>query len=99
MLLSSWVALTAVERWAEHSPWPSAMLGGLLWSSVVAGVWWFAEWTQSPLRTARKSDSAGASEAPATNRPGTSTGAGKESHDGVEDPAPSRAGSSTPSHH
>ncbi|MFC5174156.1 hypothetical protein [Streptomyces mutomycini] len=53
VLVIGWVVLTAVERWAERSPWPSAMLGGLLWSCVVAGVWWFAEWTQSPLRTAR----------------------------------------------
>ncbi|MEU1211588.1 hypothetical protein ACFYSH_07895 [Streptomyces sp. NPDC005791] len=58
VLVSGWVALTAVERWAEHAPWPRAMLGGLLWSCVVAGVWWFAEWTQSPLRTARESAAA-----------------------------------------
>ncbi|MFE4453012.1 hypothetical protein [Streptomyces sp. NPDC056796] len=54
VLLSGWVALTAVERWADRSPWPEAVLGGLLWSCVVAGAWWFAEWTQSPLRTARE---------------------------------------------
>ncbi|MDF6017487.1 hypothetical protein [Streptomyces sp. JH34] len=54
MLLSGWVVLTAVERWGERAPWPSAVLSGLLWSCVVAGVWWFAEWTQSPLRTARQ---------------------------------------------
>ncbi|MFE4693907.1 hypothetical protein ACFRH6_28155 [Streptomyces sp. NPDC056749] len=54
VLLGGWVALTAVERWAEGAPWPSAVLGGLLWSCVVAGVWWFAEWTQSPLRTTRR---------------------------------------------
>ncbi|MGW0791438.1 hypothetical protein ACWD04_25140 [Streptomyces sp. NPDC002911] len=58
VLLSGWVVLTAVERWAEHAPWPRAVLGGLLWSCVVAGVWWFAEWTQSPLRTARESAAA-----------------------------------------
>ncbi|MFF4248032.1 hypothetical protein ACFYY2_26705 [Streptomyces sp. NPDC001822] len=54
VLLSGWVALTAVERVAEGASWPGAALGGLLWASVVAGVWWFAEWTQSPLRTARE---------------------------------------------
>ncbi|PWS51416.1 hypothetical protein DLE01_12405 [Streptomyces sp. FT05W] len=54
MLLGGWVALTAVERWAEGAPWPSAVRSGLLWSCVVAGVWWFAEWTQSPLRTSRR---------------------------------------------
>ncbi|MFE7752478.1 hypothetical protein, partial [Streptomyces sp. NPDC057428] len=53
VLLSGWVVLTAVERVAEDAPWPSAVLGGLLWASLVAAVWWFAEWTQSPLRTAR----------------------------------------------
>ncbi|MBM7442978.1 hypothetical protein [Streptomyces sp. HB132] len=62
VLVIGWVVLTAVERYAERSPWPSAMLGGLLWSCVVAGVWWFAEWTQSPLRTARASATARASE-------------------------------------
>ncbi|MFF5724641.1 hypothetical protein [[Kitasatospora] papulosa] len=54
VLLGGWVALTAVERWAEGAPWPSAVGSGLLWSCVVAGVWWFAEWTQSPLRTSRR---------------------------------------------
>ncbi|MFJ9055161.1 hypothetical protein [Streptomyces sp. NPDC102409] len=63
VLLGGWVALTAVERWAEQEPWPSAVLGGLLWSCVVAGVWWFAEWTQSPLRTAREARAARESEA------------------------------------
>ncbi|MFC8229766.1 hypothetical protein [Streptomyces sp. NPDC057287] len=62
MLLSGWVALTAVERWAEQAPWSSAVLRGLLWACVVAGVWWFAEWTQSPLRTARESAAARESE-------------------------------------
>lgn len=54
VLLSGWVVLTAVERWGEQTPWPRAALGGLLWSCLVAGVWWFAEWTQSPLRMARE---------------------------------------------
>ncbi|WP_406406411.1 hypothetical protein OG923_00720 [Streptomyces halstedii] len=53
VLLSGWLVLTAVERWAEQAPWPDAVAAGLLWACVVAGVWWFAEWTQSPLRAAR----------------------------------------------
>lgn len=54
VLLSGWLVLTAVERWAEQAPWPDAVAAGLLWACVVAGVWWFAEWTQSPLRAARR---------------------------------------------
>jgi hypothetical protein len=46
VLLTGWVVLTAVERWVERAPWPSAVPAGLLWSCVVAGAWWFAEWTQ-----------------------------------------------------
>ncbi|MFE3519772.1 hypothetical protein [Streptomyces sp. NPDC059166] len=99
VLLTGWVALTAVERWAENSPWPRAMLGGLLWASVVAGVWWFAEWTQSPLRTARMRDSARAPEAQAPNRPGTARGPERAARAGGADPAPSRTGSTTPSGH
>ncbi|MER6349793.1 hypothetical protein ACWC10_25215 [Streptomyces sp. NPDC001595] len=53
VLLISWMALAAVERWAEQSPWPTAALKGLLWSCVVAGIWWFAEMTQArPLSSA-----------------------------------------------
>ncbi|MEU0126963.1 hypothetical protein [Streptomyces sp. NPDC006289] len=58
VLLSGWVVLTAVERVAEEAPWARAVLGGLMWAALVAGVWWFAEWTQSPLRTARESAAA-----------------------------------------
>ncbi|MEU0304498.1 hypothetical protein ABZ252_34365 [Streptomyces sp. NPDC006175] len=58
MLLIGWSVLTGVERWAERVPWPGAALGGLVWACVVAGVWWFAEWTQSPLRTARQAAAA-----------------------------------------
>ncbi|MFG2926253.1 hypothetical protein ACGFYA_32715 [Streptomyces sp. NPDC048305] len=80
VLLSGWVALTAVERWAENSPWPGAMLSGLLWASVVAGVWWFAEWTQSPLRTARESDAARAEGT--RSRPGRTHGDVSDASDG-----------------
>ncbi|MEE1752937.1 hypothetical protein [Streptomyces sp. SP18CS02] len=52
VLLSGWVVLTMVERGAEQAPWPTAVLAGLMWSCVVAGVWWFAEWTQSARATA-----------------------------------------------
>ncbi|MFJ2231604.1 hypothetical protein [Streptomyces halstedii] len=54
VLLSGWLVLTAVEHWAEQESWPDAVAAGLLWACVVAGVWWFAEWTQSPLRAARR---------------------------------------------
>ncbi|MCZ7456932.1 hypothetical protein [Streptomyces sp. WMMC940] len=47
VLLSSWVLLAAVERWTEKASWSSAVWAGLLWSGVVAGAWWFAEWTQA----------------------------------------------------
>lgn len=33
-------------RWAEKAWWTSAVSAGLLWSGVVTGAWWFAEWTQ-----------------------------------------------------
>ncbi|MFJ6852161.1 hypothetical protein ACIQM3_16780 [Streptomyces sp. NPDC091271] len=80
VLLIGWLVLTGVERWAERAPWPSAVLGGLMWACVVAGVWWFAEWTQSPLRTARQSAEArerAAGHRPkdeAPHEPGTDTG-------------------------
>ncbi|MFE4214950.1 hypothetical protein [Streptomyces sp. NPDC056844] len=94
MLLSGWVVLTAVERWAEQAPWPGAVRGGLLWACVVAGVWWFAEWTQSPLRTARQA--AEAREADAAPGPQDATsyerGAG-----GEDEPAGGRRDSSTAS--
>ncbi|ATW52273.1 hypothetical protein CGZ69_35480 [Streptomyces peucetius subsp. caesius ATCC 27952] len=54
VLLTGWAVLTAVERWAERAPWPSAVLAGLLWSCVVAGAWWFAEWTQLTRATAHR---------------------------------------------
>ncbi|TLQ42743.1 hypothetical protein [Streptomyces marianii] len=47
VLLSAWVVLAAVERWTEKASWSSAVSAGLLWSGVVAGAWWFAEWTQA----------------------------------------------------
>jgi hypothetical protein len=46
VLLISWAALTAVERWAEQTPWSAAVKNGALWSCVVAVTWWFAEMTQ-----------------------------------------------------
>ncbi|MET9433908.1 hypothetical protein [Streptomyces sp. NPDC006551] len=46
VLLIGWATLAAVERWAEHAPWPTAVGSGLLWSCVIAGTWWFAEMTQ-----------------------------------------------------
>ncbi|MFD8798227.1 hypothetical protein [Streptomyces atroolivaceus] len=88
VLLGGWVALTAVERWAEQAPWPDAVLGGLLWACVVAGVWWFAEWTQSPLRTAR--------EYAAARRTKDEAPHGRVPHAPVTPDAP-RPGSSTPS--
>ncbi|MFB8121117.1 hypothetical protein ACFC51_35275 [Streptomyces sp. NPDC055962] len=115
VLLGGWVALTAVERWAEQEPWPGAVLGGLLWACVVAGVWWFAEWTQSPLRTARESRAARAASAQATSARGSGAHASgtapapddDASHDDAPDgqhtdagaPAPRRPESSTPSRH
>lgn len=47
VLLGSWVMLAVVERWVEGASWLTAVPAGLLWSSIVAGVWWFAEWTQA----------------------------------------------------
>ena len=47
VLVISWVALTGVERWSEDASWRVALLSGLVWGVVVAGAWWFAEWTQS----------------------------------------------------
>ncbi|MFC9948585.1 hypothetical protein [Streptomyces pratensis] len=87
VLLSGWVVLTAVERWAERAPWPSAVLSGLLWACVVAGVWWFAEWTQSPLRTARESAAA--------RRHQDEEAHGRD----TDGPGARRSGSSTPSRH
>ncbi|MET9950503.1 hypothetical protein ABZ135_03000 [Streptomyces sp. NPDC006339] len=46
VLLTSWVTLTAVERWAEDAAWPRATMNGLLLACAVAGTWWFAEMTQ-----------------------------------------------------
>ncbi|MFV0126585.1 hypothetical protein ACLGI4_02505 [Streptomyces sp. HMX112] len=46
VLVVAWVVLAVVERRAEHAPWGDAVPQGLIWASVVAGVWWFAEWTQ-----------------------------------------------------
>ncbi|MFB4420147.1 hypothetical protein C5F59_003535 [Streptomyces sp. QL37] len=97
VLLSGWLVLTGVERWAEGAAWPSAVLSGLMWACVVAGVWWFAEWTQSPLRTARQAAEArerAAGPGPtdeAPHGPGADTGA-----DG-EQAAAGRPDSSTPS--
>ncbi|MEV0012570.1 hypothetical protein AB0M10_31495 [Streptomyces sp. NPDC051840] len=109
VLLGGWVALTAVERWAENSPWPGAMLSGLLWASVVAGVWWFAEWTQSPLRTARESDAAraarGRSRAGGTHGEESDGSRGRHEEEntrslptGANAPVSSPAESSAPSH-
>lgn len=47
VLLSGWVVLAAVERWVEGAAWPTAVAAGFSWACVVAGVWWFAEWTQA----------------------------------------------------
>ncbi|MFJ8885570.1 hypothetical protein ACIRJR_19465 [Streptomyces sp. NPDC102402] len=103
VLLSGWVALTAVERWAERAPWPSAVLGGLLWSGVVAGVWWFAEWTQQPLRTARESRAARESEGTRQPRGEGACETRDEATDGeyanVGDAGTRRSGSPTPSRH
>ncbi|MFI2779986.1 hypothetical protein [Streptomyces sp. ALB3] len=98
VLISAWVALTAVERWAEDAPWPSAVRGGLVWACVVAGVWWFAEWTQSPLRTARQSAAARRTrDAEPSAARGTRDA---EPHDRDADaPAPGRPGPSTSSGH
>ncbi|MFD6278959.1 hypothetical protein ACFWFI_25840 [Streptomyces sp. NPDC060209] len=93
MLLSGWVVLTAVERWAERAPWPGAVLGGLLWSCVVAGVWWFAEWTQSPLRTARERAAARESAAAGPRK----DEAPREQDAGTDEPVVGRSsGASTP---
>ncbi|MGW5849949.1 hypothetical protein ACWFQ8_18685 [Streptomyces sp. NPDC055254] len=46
VLAISWVALAGVERWNEGASWRAALLSGLVWGVVVAGAWWFAEWTQ-----------------------------------------------------
>ncbi len=54
VLVISWVVMTGVERVVEHAPWQSAVLRGLLWAGVVAGAWWFSEWTQvRPVRARR----------------------------------------------
>ncbi|WP_234433211.1 hypothetical protein [Streptomyces sp. NRRL WC-3549] len=86
VLLIGWVVLASVEHWAEQEPWPRAVPAGLLWACVVAGVWWFAEWTQSPVRTARRS------------RGRTPAEGGRRRHGAVEDPDPHPRGSSAPSH-
>ncbi|MEU0132884.1 hypothetical protein ABZ172_02405 [Streptomyces sp. NPDC006296] len=104
MLLSGWVALTGVERWAERAPWPDAVLSGLMWSCVVAGVWWFAEWTQAPLRTARQAAAERARRGrvplarnPAAGTPAEgSTGASTAPAAPSEEPADRGAGASTP---
>ncbi|MFI8006587.1 hypothetical protein [Streptomyces sp. NPDC086010] len=95
VLLSGWVALTVVERVAEDAPWPSAALGGLLWASLVAAVWWFAEWTQSPLRTAREAAEARRREAAvAYGETVPADGDTDKDTDGGTDPGPGPAGRS-----
>jgi hypothetical protein len=69
VLLTGWVVLTAVERWVEQAPWLSAVLAGLLWSCVVAGAWWFAEWTQL-TRAAAHREYTTAPAGPAAKNPG-----------------------------
>ncbi|HWU10952.1 MAG TPA: hypothetical protein VN520_32135 [Streptomyces sp.] len=96
VLLSGWVALTAVERWGEQAPWPDAALSGLLWACVVAGVWWFAEWTQSPLSTAREAAARKAA-ARAAARPQGEAPHGRETN--TEEPVTGPPGTTTPSRH
>ncbi|AEN14141.1 hypothetical protein K373_05489 [Streptomyces sp. DvalAA-21] len=88
VLLIGWVVLASVEHRAEQAPWPRAVPAGLLWACVVAGVWWFAEWTQAPVRTARRA------------RRGAPGDGARRRHGAVEDPDPHPhpRNSSTPSH-
>ncbi|MFD9305636.1 hypothetical protein ACFWCB_23780 [Streptomyces sp. NPDC060048] len=58
VLAISWVAMTGVERVAEHVPWRSAPLRGLVWAGVVTGAWWFSEWTQLRPSRARPEEAA-----------------------------------------
>ncbi|MFI5864011.1 hypothetical protein [Streptomyces sp. NPDC051546] len=51
VLVISWAALTVVERVAEGASWRMALLSALVWGIVIAGAWWFAEWTQMGNRT------------------------------------------------
>ncbi|MFF1414546.1 hypothetical protein ACFVX6_33020 [Streptomyces sp. NPDC058289] len=51
VLVISWVALTGVERVSEGASWRMALLSALAWAVVIAGAWWFAEWTQMGRRT------------------------------------------------
>ncbi|MEU9804062.1 hypothetical protein [Streptomyces sp. NPDC051000] len=48
VFLTAWVGFTGLERWNELAPWSAAMAAGLFWAGVVAGTWWFAEWTLFP---------------------------------------------------
>ncbi|MBT2468989.1 hypothetical protein J7E97_14185 [Streptomyces sp. ISL-66] len=36
---------------SEDASWRMALLSGLVWGAVIAGAWWFAEWTQMGRRT------------------------------------------------
>ncbi|MFF9688775.1 hypothetical protein [Streptomyces sp. NPDC014623] len=96
VLLSGWAVLAAVERWAERASWPDAVLSGLLWACVVAGVWWFAEWTQAPLSTAREAAARKAAVRAAAH-PQNEAPHGRGA--GTGDPAARPPGSTTPSRH
>ncbi|MFD5936583.1 hypothetical protein [Streptomyces sp. NPDC060333] len=48
VFLTAWVGFTGLERWSELAPWSGAVAAGILWAGVVAGTWWFAEWTLFP---------------------------------------------------
>ncbi|MFD3538523.1 hypothetical protein ACFWUQ_03375 [Streptomyces sp. NPDC058662] len=77
------MALTGVERWNEGASWRAATLSGLVWGVVVAGAWWFAEWTQiGRRREVRPGSRAGTGE--------RSTAAGEE--DGQDRHPRGRAG-------
>ncbi|MER5779543.1 hypothetical protein ABT144_35685 [Streptomyces sp. NPDC002039] len=55
VFLTAWVGFTGLERWSELAPWSAAVAAGLFWAGVVAGTWWFAEWTLFP-RARRDAD-------------------------------------------
>ncbi|MGI5447010.1 hypothetical protein ACQEVM_14785 [Streptomyces sp. CA-243310] len=48
VFLTAWVGFTGLERWSERAPWSAAVAAGMFWAGVVAGTWWFAQWTLFP---------------------------------------------------
>ncbi|MFD9377451.1 hypothetical protein ACFWBH_18235 [Streptomyces sp. NPDC059999] len=86
VFLTAWVGFTGLERWSELAPWPAAVAAGLFWACVVAGTWWFAEWTLFPR--ARRGADGGRDPRTATAPDGGPT----EEREAGRDPSPDRVG-------